>query len=414
MEPFRNRKIKVILINLFLTLTGVTILLLVFEHQFRSKSETFEIAWPAKHQEGVGWIFEPHSTIKWTNHSTFWQKTKANEMGFLDRPRVSERHSSEFCNIVFLGDSFVETAQVPIEKKAHVILESLAKEDSNLKNIRTSAFGYSGTGQVSQRPFFDNFIIPIKPDLLIMIVVSNDFSDNSPILSSVRNGWHPDFPPRPFYNRNEHGQLKYRMDHPDWRKKLLKTPPLSSFKNLAIWEKIGINFANRYNVTDPIIESRVRQILSLKLSGHVTGGIESIKTHLDIDYRMREDAVDEEAIKITAGVFDYYKKIAEKIGTEILIVYNHEIVEDKSNQVAIAQANQRRSILLNIGNNLNIPVKFLDGGDFISNEEIGKLFLKNDGHWSIEGHKFAARTILSSLLENKAFCENKDGGLHNN
>ena len=129
---------------------------------------------------------------------------------------------------------------------------------------------------------------------------------------------------------------------------------------------------------------------------------------------MREDAVDEEAIKITAGVFDYYKKIAEKIGTEILIVYNHEIVEDKSNQVAIAQANQRRSILLNIGNNLNIPVKFLDEGDFISSEEIGKLFLKNDGHWSIEGHKFAARKILLSLLENKAFCQNKNGGLHNN
>ena len=232
MKKLISSGLRVLSINILLTLVGLTILLLIFEYLYRSDSRDFEITWPAEHRKEIGWIFEPGATVKWTNHSTFWQESKANEMGFLDRPGVLERHSSKSCDIIFLGDSFVEAAQIPVEKKSHVVLERMANNLPLGRTVRTSAFGYSGTGQVSQRPFFDKFIVPLKPDLLVMTVISNDLSDNSPILTSVRHGWHPDFSPRPFYKKGRDGQLKYTLDNPEWMEHRLATPILSSLKKI--------------------------------------------------------------------------------------------------------------------------------------------------------------------------------------
>ena len=405
MKEFITSGLRVLLVNILLTLIGLTILLFIFEYQYQSDSREFETTWPVEHHKEIGWIFEPGATVKWTNHSTFWQESKANEMGFLDRPGVLERHSPNSCDIIFLGDSFVEAAQVPVEKKSHIVLERMANNLPLGRTVRTSAFGYSGTGQVSQRPFFDKFIVPLKPDLLIMMVISNDLSDNSPILTSIRNGWHPDFSPRPFYKKDQNGQLKYTLDHPDWAEHLLTTPILSSLKNSAIWKRLGINFSVKYNISDPVIESRVKELLKLDLPGHVSEGIESIKNHADIDFRYRENAVDKEAISITRHVFDYYNKLTRKIGTKILIVYNYDIVGDKNNTIAIEQADQRRNIFLEIGRDFSIPVILMDNGKFISDKTIGKLFLKNDGHWSIEGHNEVAKKVLSFLMEDKTICQ---------
>lgn len=400
-------KLSTLLINIFLTLSGLLLIGFVLEYQFQSDIKEFETSWPAKHYKGIGWHFEPGKTVKWTNHSTYWQETKVNELGFLDRPQVMSRHSAEFCNIVFLGDSFVEAAQIPIEKKVHVVLEKMADKSSTLKRIRTSAFGYSGTGQVTQRPFFDKYIIPLRPDVLVMVVISNDLSDNSPILTSLRNGWHPNFSPRPFYKRDESNQLEYNLDHPEWAANLLREPKSSFIKSLAIWKKFGINVTTKHNIADPIIQSRVKQIINLGLGNHITYGIEEIETHLDIDHRFRNQPVDLEAIEITKHVLSYYRHISKKMGTKIVILYNYEIVGEKPNKTIANQAIQRRQIFSEIGKNLKIPIIFMDNEEFISQKEIGKVLLKNDGHWSIEGHGEVAKKLFSFLLRNKNFCQHK-------
>ena len=126
LTPIVTLKIKTIFINIFLTLSGLLLIGFILEYRFQSDIKKYETSWPAKHYKGIGWHFEPGKKVKWTNHSSYWQETTANELGFLDRPGVAKRHSIGLCNIAFLGDSFVEAAQVPIEKKAHVVLERLA------------------------------------------------------------------------------------------------------------------------------------------------------------------------------------------------------------------------------------------------------------------------------------------------
>ena len=89
------------------------------------------------------------------------------------------------------------------------------------------------------------------------------------------------------------------------------------------------------------------------------------------------------------------------------MVYNYDIVGDKSNNVIVNQANQRRQIFSEIGNDLKIPIIFMDDGEFISREETEKVLLKNDGHWSIHGHSEVAKKLLSFLSRNKEFCQNQ-------
>ena len=77
------------------------------------------------------------------------------------------------------------------------------------------------------------------------------------------------------------------------------------------------------------------QVINFDLRNHITDGIEEIKTHLDIDHRFRHQPVDLEAVAVTKHAFNYYQRISEEMGTEIIIVYNYDIVGDKSNRIIV-------------------------------------------------------------------------------
>ena len=93
------------------------------------------------------------------------------------------------------------------------------------------------------------------------------------------------------------------------------------------------------------------------------------------------------------------------MGTKIIVIYNYEIIGDKSNKISVKQANQRRQVFSEISDTLKIPIIFMDDGQFISREKIGQVLLKNDGHWSIHGHSEVAKKVLSFLLQNEEFCQ---------
>lgn len=88
--------------------------------------------------------------------------------------------------------------------------------------LSASAFGYSGTGQLNQLPFYDHFARHQKPALVVLVFVSNDFANNSTILEAIRNGWHPDHPPRVFARSDAaNGGYSIIDIDPQWQKHLL-------------------------------------------------------------------------------------------------------------------------------------------------------------------------------------------------
>lgn len=51
-------------------------------------------------------------------------------------------------------------------------------------------------GLINQLGYLETFVRPRKPDVIVLVFVSNDFANNSPLLEAIRVGWHPAHAPR--------------------------------------------------------------------------------------------------------------------------------------------------------------------------------------------------------------------------
>lgn len=193
--------------------TLVAVAFVAGEIYLRVKIPFLKQNWPAYVHPAAGFLLKPGEELRHTNNADFWIREKANSLGFLDREPKVPKPAGTF-RILFLGDSFVEAAQVPIARKFHVLLEQRLRQAFPGRAIDTVAMGYSGTGQASQIPFYETFAKALQPDLVVALFVSNDFANNSPVLESVRNGWHPYHPPRPFLEV-EPGAVGYRRVNVD-------------------------------------------------------------------------------------------------------------------------------------------------------------------------------------------------------
>lgn len=193
----------------------------VGEGYLRTTQPFLSSNWPARFDPRFGCTFIPGPTLRLTNHIGFWAVNLAHSLGFLDRqPPKSLYPKAGTCRVALIGDSFVEAAQVPIGKKVQVRLDKIAKKNDDDPKLQTMAFGFSGTGQVNQLPFYDVFARRYHPNLVVLVVVDNDFANNSSVLESVRNGWDPVYPPRLFYKRDANGTISDVSIDPNWEEKL--------------------------------------------------------------------------------------------------------------------------------------------------------------------------------------------------
>jgi hypothetical protein len=137
------RNVAIALASSLLTLV---MLLGGLELLWRATTPFLEVKWPARFDPRVGFDFEPGSTVAWTNHVDFWAVSRANANGFLDREPPTTRDDA--CRVLFLGDSFVEAAQVSLDERVQLVFEGLANAGDGPR-VRTMALGYSGTGQAN-------------------------------------------------------------------------------------------------------------------------------------------------------------------------------------------------------------------------------------------------------------------------
>ena len=115
-----------------------------------------------------------------------------------------------------IGDSFVEALQAPIAAKLHVRLEVLAARRPGGLNVTTSAFGRSGTGQISQLAYYDEFARKRAPGPIVLVFVRNDYRDNSPLLTAMRGLRDPERLSNMSAERVADGTLRLRPPSPDY------------------------------------------------------------------------------------------------------------------------------------------------------------------------------------------------------
>ena len=369
-----------------------------------------EIKWDAEFVDDVGFLFKANTIIKHTNKLDFSVQAPTNSLGFLD---FEPSPLPGGCHVTFIGDSLVEAAQVEIKDKFQRIIQNEAANKFPEWRLTTSAFGYSGTGQLNQLPFYDKFAKQHKSKLLVLVFVSNDFANNSAILESLRYGWHPQHAPRVFARKMDDA---YEITHTDkdWRHYLIYQPEPSSapffhellkrHSMLYLWG--WLTLSNKYpnmkclegaNCPDTVL-SRARTFKRKKdTADQMTMWKDEYAANLDGDFRnLADDAMYLEATQFTEYAIREFQKRAREDNAELAI-----LAADQMRLLNHNGSNRSFETLKAMAEKLSIPL--IDQYDFIvanGGNPIEAQF-KYDNHWSKQGHKWASEAVLHFINDSK-------------
>ena len=376
-----------ILGRVFLFLAGIVLACAALEIYLR-------LQWDFHFHPQAGIIRKPGSEMRASNpHNEFFTVQRVNSLGFLDREPLSPDQRETGCHIAFIGDSFVEAKEVAIADKFHVRLERLAAQELPNLNITTSAFGIGGTGQINQLPYYDEFARHLKPSVLVLVFVHNDFANNHRVFSALRwrKPWNPDHYPYTTAEKTAYGAFELREPDPEfylvrwlvskyvlWKYSRVEAAG-ENFKEiedqitawLKVWEHRP-NYAFLHKERPPI--ARINSVFE------------------------REDMppIFEEALEFTGYALDQFKERADRDGIPLLILSTHTMGSQGDRGFdrmhAIAEAH-------------NIPV--IDQTDYIRRRHGGRIEdarWKHDMHWTPLGHQWAAEALLEYLKANPHIC----------
>ena len=323
-----------------------------------------DIRFPSMFVDKIGFLFKPGDTVRQTNGLDFWVSEKVNSLGFIDAEPARPKPSGTF-RILLVGDSFVEAAQVPIAQKLQTLLAADLNRRFPDRRFDAVALGFSGTGQANQLPFYERNR-DLKPDLVILLFVSNDFANNSPVLESLRHGWHPDHLPRVFM-RARPGQPCERLPiDPAWQKSLL-------FGDIA-------ERANQLRAMSPDYDDGLR-------SWKASRGRKSTDGLQDIFLGPGPlPPAFEAAVASTKCAFIEWQKLAEQDGFKLLVAS----ADNVAGQI---------ERLKGITGELELPLIDLHQ-EFVKHHDPALAHFQRDAHWSPNGHRWAATAVLNYLADN--------------
>ncbi len=392
---------------------GLALIAVAGESYFRLTVPFVDSSVPWQFVPEVGQMLKPNAEIRITNGLDFWTISRTNSLGFPDREPPSSERAAASCHIAMIGDSFVEAIRVPIADKFHVRLEELAARELSHLKVTTSAFGRTNTGQINQLPFYDQFASRLRPDLLVLVFVPNDFMDNSPPLSALISGRDPDRDAFLTVAREADGTFRRRPPDSGWQENTLPRLPLLPKPWLqALWAdvteesrvassldaKMSVMFPPAAKRQDPqliawaALLSRRPSYASLLDGWRPTtrGNIRPMFAKKNLP------PVFEEALEFTAFGLDQFKARAERDGVSLAILAVHLMGRGDNPPLfermnAMAQAR-------------GIPV--VNQHDYIVRQggRIEDASFAHDFHWNAAGHQWAAEALLEYLKRNQEIC----------
>ncbi len=392
----------------------VLVICLVGEAWSRLSPPKDEMVWPLVQNDAVGTTFRPNARVMHTNGLDFRVEAYANEVGFLDRPLPPLAKPPASCRVALIGDSFVEAAQVPVEEKVQVKLQRLLEQRAPDLKVETMAVGYSGTGQLNQLGYLEAFVRPRKPDVIVLVFVSNDFANNSALLEAIRVGWHPAHTPRIFARETgavgEPGSIELQPIDPDWmRHRLPKADDERPWlhRKLHRISRFYRWFYKKLTLQYPAIARAI--------GGEPTAGdrtmarIQALKQRVSPELRPLLDGWDprtspsidamfgepdplpgafQQALRFTGFAFDTFKQRAEADGARLIVISTHGVVGRLAGRLA-AMLSERDIAYVSLHDHIQ-----RSGG------KISQAHWKHDGHWSPQGHVWAAEALAQEIAKN--------------
>ena len=398
--------------NALFLVAGLALIGVVGEMYFRLLAPFLASDAPYDWSPIVGSIFAPNAEVRWTNGLDFWTISRTNSLGFPDREPIDIDRAAASCHIAMIGDSYVEALQVPIADKFHVRLEELVAEELRHLDVTTSAFGISGTGQVNQLAYYDEFARTLRPALLVLVFVDNDFFENAPILYGLYYGMDPDRLTAVSGTRGADGTITLRPPHPPFPESRLAamastSPPwhsrvmdrLNGMSALARWLEIKTEAWFPADDVDPELIDWVA--LLSRRSPHYAALFDGWRPTTRADIWTFPNARDlppvyEDALDFTAFALDQFRERADRDGTALVILPSHRIGTrgDLAFDRLTALAEPR-----------GIPV--IDYNDYVLRqgaEPRRDARWEHNSHWNVAGHRWAAEALLEYLKENQEIC----------
>ena len=402
--------------NAVLLVAGLVLIGLAGEAWLRSTVPFRTSHRPTVFVPGVGILLRPDTEIRWTNGLDFWIVSRTNSLGFLDREPPSPERATEHCHIAMIGDSFVEAIEVPIAQKFHVRLEEMAARELLALAITTSAFGRGTTGQINQLALYDEYVRRLRPQLLVLVFVDNDFMDNSTALDvfSIRWRLDPRYLPFVYAERGEDGNIQLRPPDPNWASRL---PQPHSVK---LWPSRVKEWVVKRSYLAGWLDAKT-SVLTSSPGGEGEGADPEVTTWLDIQrswppyetlldgwrptaWRRINDEFEKEnpppvfkeALAFTAFALDQFQERTQRDGISLVILATHRM----------GQAGGRLTSYMNaMAEARDIPI--INQYDYIVGQgnAVEDAHWAHDAHWNPTGHQWAAEALLEYLKQNQAVCE---------
>ena len=375
------------------------------------------LQWPFLHDRQpwhfvpkVGRMLKPNAEMRETNYVDFWTVSRTNSWGFSDREPIAPERAAASCHIALIGDSFVSALEVPTADKSHVRLEALAARVLPELDVTASAFGVNGTGQINQLPLYDEFARRLRPKLVVLVFVSNDFIDNSSVLRGLMSRWDPDRMPWMSARRNADGSMRLLPPAPLPTGVVVRGEPAK--RSLLYLTRRALKIASGRSYFATWLNHRLTQ-LGVLYSFDVAEalrqrpGYESLlgtwqpKPGERVSlFKEDRPSFFEDILEFTAFGLDQFKERADRDGVSLVILSTHTMQSrgdpafDRMNALATARG---------------IPV--INQSDYIRRQGFKpkNARWKHDTHWNATGHQWAAEALLEYLEQNPEICAQRPG-----
>ena len=401
-----RRALRLVGWNALFLVAGLALIGVVGEMCFRLRAPFVERVWPYDWSPTVGTIFMPNALVRHTNGVDFWTTSRTNSLGFVDREPIGLERAAASCHIAMIGDSFVAALEVPIADKLHVQLEELAAEELRHLDITTSAFGISGTGQVNQLAYYDEFARYLRPALVVLVFVDNDFMNNAPILYGLRRGRNPDRLENVSATRGADGTITLSLPHPDSPEsrlvpsrhprvmdRLIRISPFAKWLNAKTraWFPDDTDLELIAHVA--LLSRRFPRYTAL-----LGGWRPTTRERINDPFLYARDlpAIHEDALDFTAFALDQFKERADRDGAALVILSSHYIG---------TRGDLPFDRLAALTEPRGIPV--IDYNDYVLRqgaEPRRDARWEHDSHWNAAGHRWAAEALIEYLEQNQDIC----------
>ena len=390
-----------------LIIAGLLLTALAGEAYFRLTKPFIEYSIPAQFVDGVGLIHEPNAELRNANwRDDNFVVSRVNSLGFLDREPVSPERAASGCHIAFIGDSFVEAREVRIADKFHVRLEEMAARELPHLSITTQAYGISGTGQINQLPFYDEYARRLNPKLVALVFFLNDFMNNSPAMYSLKSGVDPDRMPFVSAQRDANGDIELLPPDAEYKRFLL--PRLPEVWYRSAWNRLaGVSyFATWLNAKGILgygsssVAAWANMIAERPCCSSLPDSWHPSWYRKLIGAPFKEEQLPpflEKALEYTAFGVEQFKRRTDRDGAKMAILTSTRHMGTRGDPQF-----DRLSVIAEAH---GIPI--ISEYDYIVRQgyeaEAGRW--RYDIHWNPTGHQWAAEAVLEWLKENQDVCD---------